>query len=101
MYDNPIPAIGVLLLLPCVLPAQSIITGRIEERRGERTAPIRHCTVFASSLDNGPLVGKFPDHHGNFLLDFEPDGRVRVGTICCGYRVVAVNGRELSALTYD
>jgi hypothetical protein len=101
MHGNLIPAIGILLLLPCVLPAQATITGRIEERRGERLAPIRHCTVYASSLDNGPLVGEFPDSQGNFLLDFAPDGRVRVGTICLGYRVVAVNGRDLSTLTYD
>lgn len=83
------------------LPAQSSIDGRLLEQRDRQVTPISHCTVFAQSIDNGPLVGEYPDDEGRFVLEFPPDGRVTVGTICPGYAVAKINGRATPPLTYD
>ncbi len=85
----------------CALSAQTTITGRLQQKRGDTLTPVRDCTVYARSLDAGPLVGEYPDHQGRFALEFPPDGRVTVGTICPGYRVIAVNGRPVPRLTFD
>ena len=94
----------ILLVLPLLAAtslAQSSIDGRLLEQRGRQTNPISHCTVFAQSIDNGPLVGEYPDDEGHFVLEFPPDARVTVGTICPGYVTGTINGRATPPLTYD
>ncbi len=85
----------------CALSAQTTITGRLQQKRGDALTPVRDCTVYARSLDAGPLVGEYPDDQGRFILQFPPQDRVTVGTICRGYRVAAVNGRPVPRLTFD
>ena len=93
--------ISVGLAACCASFGQSTITGRLQQTRGGAVTPVRDCTVYARSLDNGLLVGEYPDHEGRFLLEFPPDSRVTVGTICPGYRVAAVNRRSVPRLTFD
>jgi len=83
------------------LVGQVRIDGRLLEQRGAQLSPIPHCTVFAQSIDSGPLVGEYPDDQGRFVLEFPPDSRVSVGTICPGYSVGKINGRSTPPLTYD
>jgi len=71
----------------CLAGAQSTITGRLLQKRGESVYPVRHCTVYASSADHGPLVGEYPDQQGRFRLDFPSASRITVGTICPGFRL--------------
>jgi hypothetical protein len=81
--------------------AQSTITGRLLQKRGDTVIPLLDCTVFARSIDNGPLVGEYPDSQGRFRLDFPPDSRVTVGTICPGYQIFEINGRRTVPPTHD
>ena len=91
-----------LCLAACgVAAAQSTITGRLMQKRGDAVFPLPECTVFARSIDNGPLVGEYPDAAGRFRLDFPPDSRVTVGTICPGYQVFEINGRRTVPPTHD
>jgi hypothetical protein len=83
------------------LGAQALIDGRLLERRGDKLTPVSHCTVFATSIDRGPLVGEFPDEQGRFLLDLPPDARVNVGIICPEYFISTINGRATPPLTHD
>jgi hypothetical protein len=77
------------------------ITGRLLQKRGETEIPLLDCTVFARSIDNGPLVGEYPDAQGRFRLDFPADSRVTVGTICPGYQIFEINGRRTVPPTHD
>ena len=85
----------------CALSAQTTITGRLQQKRGDTLTPVRDCTVYARSLDAGPLVGEYPDDQGRFTLEFPSDSRVTLGIICPGYRVAAVDGRAVPRLTFD
>jgi hypothetical protein len=71
------------------------------QKRGDTVIPLLDCTVFARSIDNGPLVGEYPDTQGRFRLDFPPDARVTVGTICPGYQIFEINGRRTVPPTHD
>jgi hypothetical protein len=84
-----------------VCSAQSAITGRLLQKRGDTRAPLLDCTVFARSIDNGPLVGEYPDGQGRFRLEFPPDSRVTVGTICPDYQIFEINGRSTVPPTHD
>jgi hypothetical protein len=94
-------AIAVGLAACAIAAAQSTITGRLLQKRGDNLSPLPNCTVFASSIDNGPLVGEYPDSQGRFRLEFPPDSRVTVGTICPGYQVAEINGRRTVPPTND
>ncbi len=91
-----------LALAACAVgSAQSSISGRLLQKRGDALTPLTGCTVMARSIDNGPLVGEYPDSQGRFRLDFPPDSRVTVGTLCPGYRIFAINGRRTLPPTHD
>jgi hypothetical protein len=94
-------ALALCLAASAVCSAQSSITGRLLQQRGDTRVALLDCTVFARSIDNGPLVGEYPDGQGRFRLDFPPDSRVTVGTICPGYRILEINGRRSVPPTHD
>lgn len=89
--------VGVCLAVCCVAAAQSAITGRLLQKRGETLSPVRHCTVYASSARSGPLIGEYPNDQGRFRFDFPPDSSITVGLACPGFRLVADAEREAGA----
>ena len=89
--------VGLFLVASCVVAAQSTITGRLQQKRGDSFSPVQRCTVFANSADRGPLIGEYSDSQGHFRLDFPPDGSITVGTMCPGLRLSAVNAQAIEA----